>query len=50
MSDLELRRAVDYRLLVDGIYNSPLHRFHLSLAHSDLDMERTIEAIDRALT
>jgi glutamate-1-semialdehyde 2,1-aminomutase len=49
-SDLEARRVLDYRLLVDGIYNSPLHRFHLSLAHSELDSERTLQAIDRAMT
>jgi glutamate-1-semialdehyde 2,1-aminomutase len=48
-SDLDARRAVDYRLLVAGVYNSPVHRFHLSLAHSDEDLDRTFEAIDRAL-
>jgi glutamate-1-semialdehyde 2,1-aminomutase len=48
-SDLVARRDLDYRLLAAGIYNSPLHRFHLSLAHSDEDLNRTFEAIDAAL-
>ena len=48
-SDLEARRRLDYRLLESGIYNSPLHRFHLSLAHTDEDVDRTFEAIDEAI-
>ena len=48
-SDLETRRHLDYLLLEAGIYNSPLHRFHLSLAHSDDDLDRTFEAIDLAI-
>ena len=47
-SDLARREAVDYRLLELGIYNSPLHRFHLSLAHSQSDVEKTLDAIDSA--
>jgi glutamate-1-semialdehyde 2,1-aminomutase len=49
-SDLTRREQIDYRLFELGIYNSPLHRFHLSLAHSGSDIERTVDAIDRALT
>lgn len=45
-SDLETRRALDYALLARGQYNSPVHRFHLSLAHSDADIERTLATID----
>ncbi len=48
-SDLDARRAIDYQLLTRGIYNSPLHRFHLSLAHTDADLDRTLDQIDRAL-
>lgn len=48
-SDLARRRQLDYRLLELGIYNSPLHRFHLSLAHTDGDLDRTLTEIDRAL-
>jgi glutamate-1-semialdehyde 2,1-aminomutase len=48
-SDLETRRAVDYRLLEEGIYNAPVHRFHLSLAHSADDLDRALDAIERAI-
>ena len=48
-SDLARRERLDYRLFELGIYNSPLHRFHLSLAHSDSDLDQTLDAIERAL-
>jgi glutamate-1-semialdehyde 2,1-aminomutase len=48
-SDLARREAVDYRLLELGIYNSPLHRFHLSLAHSEDDLSRTLERFEQAV-
>jgi glutamate-1-semialdehyde 2,1-aminomutase len=48
-SDLEARRALDYRLFEAGVYNSPLHRFHLSLSHTDADVDRTLAAIDASL-
>jgi glutamate-1-semialdehyde 2,1-aminomutase len=48
-SDLTRREELDYHLFEQGIYNSPLHRFHLSLAHTDDDLSRTLDAIDRAL-
>jgi glutamate-1-semialdehyde 2,1-aminomutase len=48
-SDLARREALDYRLFELGIYNSPLHRFHVSLAHTDDDLDRTIEAVRDAL-
>ncbi len=46
-SDLDARERLDYRLLADGIYNSPRHRYHTSLAHTDDDLTRTLEAIER---
>lgn len=49
-SDLARREQIDYRLFELGIYNSPLHRFHLSLAHSDTDLDQTLDAIERALS
>jgi glutamate-1-semialdehyde 2,1-aminomutase len=49
-SDLALRERVDYRLFERGIYNSPLHRFHVSLAHSSSDFEQTLLAIDSAIS
>ena len=49
-SDLIARRALDYRLLTAGLYNAPVHRYHLSLAHTTADVARTLEIIDRALS
>ncbi len=48
-SDLEARRRLDYFLLTRGIYNSPLHRFHLSLTHSPEDIRTTLETIEAGL-
>jgi glutamate-1-semialdehyde 2,1-aminomutase len=48
-SDLLRRRAVDYRLLAAGVYNVPVHRYHLSLAHTTGDIATTLDLIDRAL-
>ena len=49
-SDLPRRRALDYRLLVAGLYNAPVHRYHLSLAHTEADIATTLDLIERALT
>jgi glutamate-1-semialdehyde 2,1-aminomutase len=49
-SDLPRRRALDYRLLASGVYNAPVHRYHLSLAHSEADLAMTLDRIERALT
>jgi glutamate-1-semialdehyde 2,1-aminomutase len=49
-SDLPRRRALDYRLLVAGLYNVPVHRYHLSLAHTEADIAMTLNRIERALT
>jgi glutamate-1-semialdehyde 2,1-aminomutase len=48
-SDLPRRRALDYRLLVEGLYNAPVHRYHLSLAHTEQDVALTLERMQRAL-
>lgn len=48
-SDLARRERLDYALLERGIYNSPLHRYHLSVAHTDADIEQTLDAIENAL-
>jgi len=49
-SDLPRRRALDYRLLAAGVYNAPVHRYHLSLAHSEADVTMTLDRIELALT
>ena len=48
-SDLARRRALDYRLIAAGVYNAPVHRYHLSLAHTGADIASTLERIERAL-
>jgi glutamate-1-semialdehyde 2,1-aminomutase len=48
-SDLMRRRALDYDLLATGIYNAPVHRYHLSLAHTVDDLGRTLELMERSL-
>jgi glutamate-1-semialdehyde 2,1-aminomutase len=48
-SDLPRRRALDYHLLAAGIYNAPVHRYHLSLAHTAADIDRTLAAFDAAV-
>jgi len=44
-SDLATREQLDYLLFEAGLYNSPLHRFHVSLAHSDSDFDRMLDAL-----
>jgi glutamate-1-semialdehyde 2,1-aminomutase len=48
-SDLPRRRALDYRLLAAGVYNAPVHRYHLSLAHTESDIAMTLSAIEKAV-
>lgn len=49
-SNLAERRALDYRLLARGIYNVPLHRYHLSIAHTAADVDRTLTLFEGSLT
>jgi glutamate-1-semialdehyde 2,1-aminomutase len=48
-SDLDRRRAVDYALLAHGVFNAPLHRWHLSTAHTDADVAWTLEQLAAAM-
>jgi glutamate-1-semialdehyde 2,1-aminomutase len=48
-SDLSRRRQIDTALLERGIYNAPVHRWHLSLAHTDADLDRSLEALREVL-
>jgi glutamate-1-semialdehyde 2,1-aminomutase len=48
-SDLERRRAVDYALLARGVFNAPLHRWHLSIAHTLRDIAWSLEQLSAAL-
>lgn len=47
-SDAELRKKMDYALLVEGIYNKPGNRYNLSSAHTDDVIDFTIEAYKKA--
>ena len=48
-SDLGRRRALDYRLLAAVLYNAPVHRYHLSLAHSAADVAKTLDLLDKGI-
>jgi glutamate-1-semialdehyde 2,1-aminomutase len=48
-SDFELRRKIDYLLLLEGIYNKPCNRYNLSTAHTPDVIDFTLKAYQRAL-
>ena len=48
-SDLARRRAVDCALLARGVFNAPLHRWHLSTAHTLDDVAWSLEQLAAAL-
>jgi glutamate-1-semialdehyde 2,1-aminomutase len=48
-SDVAKRRAVDYALLAAGVFNAPVHRWHLSLAHTEGDVAWSLDRLAGAL-
>lgn len=48
-SNLQLRRILDFMLILGGVYLKPLERLSLSLAHTQEDVFQTIEKLDEAL-
>jgi glutamate-1-semialdehyde 2,1-aminomutase len=48
-SDLARRQAVDHALLAAGVFNAPLHRWHLSLAHREEDVAWSLDRLAGAL-
>lgn len=46
--DFDLRKKMDYLLLLEGIYNKPGNRYNLSCAHNDDVIDFTMEAYKRA--
>lgn len=48
-SDYKLREAIDKELLQLGIYLKPLNRYSLSTAHNHSDIEKTVQAHEKAL-
>ncbi len=47
-SDFNLRKKIDYALLLNGIYNKPCNRYNLSTAHTDSVIDETLSAFERA--
>ena len=48
MCDMELRRRIDYALLIEGVYNKPCKRYNMSTAHTKEVIDITLEAHERA--
>ena len=45
---MDLRRRVDYALLLEGVYNKPCKRYNMSTAHTKEVIDATLEAHERA--
>lgn len=46
--DFDLRKKIDYALLLDGVYNKPCNRYNLSTAHTQTVIDDTLEAFRKA--
>ena len=46
--NMDLRRRVDYALLLEGVYNKPCKRYNMSTAHTKEVIDATLEAHERA--
>jgi glutamate-1-semialdehyde 2,1-aminomutase len=44
-----LRKEIDYELLKIGIYTKPLNRYSMSIVHNDDDINKTVEAHNKAI-
>ena len=47
-SDFDLRKKMDYALLLEGIYNKPCNRYNMCTAHTDDVIDFTLEAYEKA--
>lgn len=47
--DNALRKKIDYALLLNGIYNKPCKRYHMSTAHTEDVVGKTLDAYERVL-
>lgn len=47
--NMELRKTIDYELLNEGIYTKPMNRYSMSIAHTDEDLQKTIDAHEKVL-
>ncbi|TFB18538.1 aspartate aminotransferase family protein [Filobacillus milosensis] len=48
-ANMELRKQLDYELLNQGIYTKPMNRYSMSIAHTDEDIQQTVQAHERAI-
>ncbi|WP_261129780.1 aspartate aminotransferase family protein [Bacillus sp. Marseille-Q3570] len=48
-ADTALRKELDYELLEHGVYTKPLNRYSMSVAHTEEDIGRTIDAHEIAI-
>lgn len=48
-ADMALRKNIDYQLLRLGVYTKPLNRYSMSVAHTEEDINKTIEAHEEAI-
>ncbi|MFZ4450481.1 aspartate aminotransferase family protein [Salibacterium aidingense] len=49
-TNLALKKEIDYRLLEKGIYTKPMSRYSLSTAHTDEDIEQTLDAYEQVIS
>lgn len=47
-SDFDTRKAIDYALLTEGIYNKPGNRYNMCTAHTDEVIDFTLNAYEQA--
>ncbi|MDZ5782587.1 aspartate aminotransferase family protein [Marinococcus luteus] len=47
--NMDFRKQIDCKLLELGIYTKPLNRYSMSIAHTEEDIERTVQAHKQAL-
>lgn len=47
-SDFNLRKKIDYALLLEGIYNKPCNRYNMSVADNDEVIAFTLDAFEKA--
>lgn len=48
-SDFDLRKKIDYALLLEGIYNKPCNRYNLSTSHTDEVIDKTLTSFEKVL-
>ena len=48
-SDFEMRKKIDYLLLMEGIYNKPTNRYSVSAVHDDNILDFTFEAYRKVM-